>query len=61
MMARESWRHIVGQSPLDEHGQDLAEYGLLIGLIALVVIGAVMLLGNGFNLLLGAIATEVGP
>jgi pilus assembly protein Flp/PilA len=31
---------------LDESGQDLAEYALLIGLIALVVIGAVTLLGT---------------
>ncbi len=31
---------------LDESGQDLAEYALLISLIALVVIGAVTLLGT---------------
>ncbi len=31
---------------LNESGQDLAEYALLIGLIALVVIGAVTLLGT---------------
>ena len=30
----------------DEQGQDLAEYAILIGLIALVVIGAVTLLGT---------------
>ncbi len=47
--------------PRDERGQDLTEYAMLIGLIALVVVGAVMLLGNNFSLLLGAIAGEVGP
>ena len=31
---------------LDESGQDLAEYAILIGLIALAVIVAVRLLGN---------------
>jgi pilus assembly protein Flp/PilA len=30
----------------DDEGQDLAEYALLIALIALVVIGAVTALGN---------------
>ena len=30
----------------DDGGQDLAEYAILIGLIALVVIGAVALLGG---------------
>lgn len=43
----------------DESGQDLAEYALLIALIALVVIGAVTLLGGNiqtvFNNIAGAI------
>ena len=30
-----------------EDGQDLAEYAILIGLIALVVVGAVTLFGQG--------------
>jgi len=33
----------------DEKGQDLAEYALLIALIAIVVISAVTLLGNQIN------------
>ncbi|CAN5268124.1 hypothetical protein BH18GEM1_BH18GEM1_04550 [soil metagenome] len=33
----------------DESGQDLAEYALLIALIALIVIGAVSLLGQEIN------------
>lgn len=31
----------------DQRGQDLAEYGMLLALIAIVVIVAVTLLGNG--------------
>jgi len=57
----EIWARIGLHVPLDEHGQDLAEYAMLIGFIAVVVIGVVMLLGNGFALLLGGIASEVGP
>ncbi len=33
----------------DDSGQDLAEYALLIALIALIVIGAVTLLGQQIN------------
>lgn len=33
----------------DESGQDLAEYALLIALIAIVVIAAVTLLGGNIN------------
>ena len=44
-----------------EEGQDLAEYALLIGLIALVVLVAVTLLGTGlqgvFNRIAGEVAT----
>ena len=61
MISREFWRYVVGHIPRDERGQDLTEYAMLIGFLAVVVIGVAMLLGNGFSLLLGAIAGEVGP
>ena len=61
MISREFWRWIIGHIPRDEQGQDLTEYAMLIGFIAVVVIGVVMLLGNGFSSLLGGIASEVGP
>ena len=60
-MLSEIWRRIVSYTPRYERGQDLAEYAMLIGFIALVVIGVAMLLGNGLGLLLDAIASEVGP
>ncbi|HOG47717.1 MAG TPA: Flp family type IVb pilin [Anaerolineae bacterium] len=34
------------QTIKSEEGQDLAEYALLIGLIAVVIVGAVVLLGE---------------
>ncbi len=61
MILRGIWAWIGLHTMRDERGQDLAEYAMLIGFVALVVIGAVMLLGNGLSLLLGAIASEVGP
>ena len=60
-MLSEIWRRIDIYTPQHERGQDLAEYAMLIGFIALVVIGVAMLRGNGLSLLLGAIASEVGP
>ncbi|WP_435050982.1 Flp family type IVb pilin [Desulfotruncus arcticus] len=33
----------------DEKGQGMAEYGLIIALIAVVVIGALTLIGNRIN------------
>jgi pilus assembly protein Flp/PilA len=32
-----------------QSGQDLAEYALLIGLIALIVVGAITILGQGLD------------
>jgi len=55
------WAAIAAHTPPDERGQDLAEYALLIGFIAVVVIAVVVLLGDGLSLLLGEIAGEVGP
>lgn len=51
----------IGQYlPKDEKGQDAAEYALLIGLIALVVVGAVTILGTNINAVFTAIAASVG-
>lgn len=42
-----------------EKGQDLSEYALLIGLIALVVVGAVTLLGGDISQVFTDIGTSV--
>lgn len=47
--------------PKDQRGQDLAEYGMLIGVIALVVLGAVTILGGSLDAVFTAIAGAVGP
>jgi pilus assembly protein Flp/PilA len=47
--------------PRSERGQDLAEYGMLIGLIALAVVGAVLVLGGQLTVVFDAIGAKVGP
>ena len=44
-----------------EEGQDLAEYALLIALIALVVIAAVTLLGTQIQAVFNNIANALNP
>ncbi len=46
-MATETGEPEAGAAWRSEEGQDLAEYAILIGLIALVVVGAVTLFGEG--------------
>jgi len=46
--------------PKDEKGQDLSEYAMLIGVIAIVVLVAVELLGGNLLGVFSDIATEVG-
>ena len=46
--------------PKDEKGQDAAEYALLIGLIALIIIAGVALLGTNLLALFNEIAGKVG-
>jgi pilus assembly protein Flp/PilA len=42
-----------------EEGQALAEYGLILGLVAVVVIAAVTLIGTKLNSTLGSIANAI--
>ena len=44
----------------DDSGQDLLEYALLVGLIALVAYGAVQLTGTNVNTIFSNIAGKLG-
>jgi pilus assembly protein Flp/PilA len=44
----------------DEEGQALAEYALILGLIAIVAVTALMLLGTAITGKLGGVATGLG-
>ena len=43
----------------DESGQDLAEYAMMIGLVALAVVTAVMVLGTNVGVTFNAIGTTL--
>jgi pilus assembly protein Flp/PilA len=45
--------------PLSEKGQDLAEYAVFLGLIALVVLASVTVIGNGIANVFNAIAAAI--
>jgi len=42
-----------------EEGQGLAEYALILGLIALIAIGAVMFLGSSMNTMFSNLGTSI--
>ena len=50
---------IQGLISRDERGQGLAEYALILALIAVVVIAAVTLLGTQIDAILSAIANAI--
>ena len=46
---------------MDEDGQGMAEYGLIIALVALVVIGALTALGGGLKGIFESIENALNP
>jgi pilus assembly protein Flp/PilA len=51
---------LINLLPKDEKGQDLSEYAMLIGLIAIVVLIAVQALGGNLLGVFQGIADQVG-
>jgi pilus assembly protein Flp/PilA len=45
---------------MNEEGQGMVEYGLIIALVAVVVIAAIALLGNGVSNTFNAISEKLG-
>jgi Flp pilus assembly pilin Flp len=50
---------LQSQLPKKEKGQDLAEYAVFIGLIALVVVVSMTIIGGGISNVFIAIATAI--
>jgi len=53
-------KKMLGRLWKDESGQGLAEYGLILALVAVVVIGALTLLGTGIRDKINEVAGEMG-
>lgn len=52
---------VVGHQVEVEEGQGLAEYGLILALIAVVCVGALILLGSNISVLLSDLAGDITP
>jgi pilus assembly protein Flp/PilA len=58
-MTHRIWNEVIRYQLAREEGQTMAEYGLLIALIAIVVIGAVTLLGGKISAAFTDIAGQI--
>ena len=43
-----------------ESGQTMVEYGLILAVVAVVVVGAIITLGHGLNGIFGSVNTDLG-
>lgn len=56
-----SFRSLISRFLREDDGAALVEYALLIGLIAVVALGAVTAIGNSVNSRLNTAATAIQP
>ncbi|MEV4706192.1 Flp family type IVb pilin [Actinoplanes sp. NPDC049316] len=50
---------LANPGPHDDEGATAVEYGLMVALIAVVIIGAVILLGDNLSAMFGGVADQV--
>ena len=58
-MKLRDWYELIRIQLQREEGQTMAEYGLLIALVAIVVIGAITLLGTNLSAAFNTVAGQV--
>lgn len=56
-----SFQWVTSRFVRDDEGASAVEYGLLVGLIAVVIIGAVILLGGNLNTMFQNVADALTP
>ena len=60
MITRFIVRHLVSRFVRDERGATMLEYGLLVGLVAVVAIAGLTLFGGSLNTMFGGLSDTVG-
>ncbi len=51
--------HFLSRLWADEHGQDIAEYAVLLAVILIIVVGTVRLIGSNTNTVFSEVASSV--
>jgi pilus assembly protein Flp/PilA len=59
-MIRQTWQYLNAKHGWNEEGATAVEYGLMVALIAVVIIGAVILLGQNLDTTFQTVADEIG-
>ena len=60
MITRFIVRHLVSRFVRDEHGATMLEYGLLVGLIAIVAIAGMTAFGGSINTMFNGLSDTAG-
>jgi pilus assembly protein Flp/PilA len=59
-MIKQVWQYLEAKYGWNEEGATAVEYGLMVALIAVVIIGAVILLGENLRDTFSEVADEIG-
>ena len=50
---------ILRRAWLDDHGQDIAEYGVMLAVILVIVVGSIRLIGSNANNVFSAVSSSL--
>jgi pilus assembly protein Flp/PilA len=59
-MIKQTWQYLNAKYGWNEEGATAVEYGLMVALIAVVIIGAVVILGNNLDATFTEVGDEIG-
>jgi len=56
---RQAARDILGKAWKDDHGQDIAEYAVMLAVILVIVVGTIRLIGSNSNTVFSQAASSI--
>jgi Flp pilus assembly pilin Flp len=60
LLSEEGMLQLIQRALIEENGQDIAEYAVMLAVILVIVVGTIRLIGSNANTVFSQVASSIG-